>query len=81
LTCGKKVTMNWDLIWAAFLFVGTAGFVVLELRGASEPGGTLSGTLRRWLGISPPAERRWVFGGLFIALLAWFGIHILTPWL
>jgi hypothetical protein len=73
--------MNWDLIWGAFLLVGITGFVVLELRGTAEPGGTLSGTLRRWLGIRPPAERRWILGGLFLALLAWFGVHILTPWL
>jgi hypothetical protein len=78
--------MNWDLVWGGLLTAGFAAFLPLELLGLKDDGrgkhyGTFSAALRRWGGIEPKAKRRWVFGPMFALLLAWFGVHILTPWL
>lgn len=79
--------MNWDLVWLVFLAVAGIGFGVLEWQGFRDDRdgkknyGTLSATLRRWLGVDPPAGRRWLLSGVFLAALAVFGVHILTPWL
>jgi hypothetical protein len=82
-----EYTVNWDIAWAAVLAGFAAVFVPLELKGTTDwrdgkkNYGTLSATLRRWLGIDPQLPRRWPLRIGFAALLLWFGIHILTPWL
>lgn len=77
--------MNWDYVWAGVIVTFAAVFVPLELRGTRDNRGknygTLSATLRRWLGIDPPKPRRWPLRIAFTAFLVWFGIHILTPYL
>lgn len=77
--------MNYDLTWGLFLAAATAVFLPLELKGTSDGRGknygTLSATLRRWMGIDPPAPRRWWTRIAFSLALVVFGIHIVTPWL
>lgn len=77
--------MNWDVVWAGVLGAFAVVFLPLELKGTSDGRGknygTLSATLRRWLGIDPPQPRRWWTRIAFALLLTWFGIHILTPYL
>ncbi|TCO64940.1 hypothetical protein [Actinocrispum wychmicini] len=79
--------MDWDLVWGIFVSAATVGFGTLEITSlvTEHPGqgerATLSATLRKWLGIQPPAPRRWWARALFAGLLGWFGLHILTPWL
>jgi hypothetical protein len=77
--------MNWDIVWGTVLGGFAAVFLPLELTGTRDTRGknygTLSATLRRWLGIDPPLPRRWPLRIGFALLLVWFGIHILTPWL
>lgn len=72
--------MNSD-IWIAFLSTVAAAFGVLEGLGFEKPGGTLSETTRRWLGVSPHKPRRKVavplFTGGLAMFLAWFIPHIL----
>ncbi|MBP2331238.1 hypothetical protein JOF56_011623 [Kibdelosporangium banguiense] len=78
--------MNWDVVWGSVLGTFAVGFAVFETlglkaRNRGEQSGTLTATIRRWLGIDPQAPRRWWLGSLFGAFLAWFFVHILTPWL
>lgn len=76
--------MNWDAVWAVFVGVVILGFGWLEVSSLVVSHGkanTLSSKLRRWLGIEPQEPRRWWLGSGFLLFLAWFGIHILTPWL
>jgi hypothetical protein len=80
-----EVVVNWDLIWGSVLTGFAAVFLPLELTGTRDTRGrnygTLSAALRRWLGIDPPQPRRWWTRVLFGLFLAWFAVHILTPWL
>lgn len=72
--------------WITWLAVTAGSFTILEtLALATNIQGTLSLTLRRWLGIDPP--RRWrritipAFASALILFVAWFLPHILTNWL
>lgn len=66
--------------WAVWL-TGTVGtFAVLEtkaLRGrmADKPSGTLTATMRRWLGINPRARRRFLLAPAFAAFTAYLYLH------
>lgn len=68
-----------SLIWGTWLALVAAGFAGLETWAYREhrEGLTLSGTLRRWLGIHPRRKGRRLLGILFTLLLAWFAGHIL----
>lgn len=72
--------------WITWLAVTAGSFTILEtIALATNINGTLSLTLRRWLGIDPP--RRWrritipAFAATVILFVAWFLPHILTNWL
>lgn len=68
-----------SVAWATWLGLTAAGFAVLETLGYRFHGlqGTLSGTIRRWLGIHPRRKGRRLLGMLFALGLAWFAGHIL----
>lgn len=72
-----------DRTWLAWLAGLLATFGVLETRAliAREPGkpsGTLTSTMRRWLGVDPLRRRRWVCGATFVAFWAYLAAHFLS---
>lgn len=78
--------MNWDLAWQIFVAAAALGFASLETGAIAteQPGqdrNTLSAKLRYWMGVKPQAPRRWWTRLLFLGVLTWFEIHILTPYL
>lgn len=68
--------MNADIIWSLWVGAVIVTFAILEAIGQHKPGGTLSETLRRWLGINPPKPWRKAAAALLLAGLGWFGTHI-----
>ncbi|MFI9817587.1 hypothetical protein [Saccharothrix variisporea] len=73
----------WSRRWAAYLLACLGGFAVLEYLGIRSrrrggPNGTLTCALRRWLHIDPVGPRRRLGQAALVAVLAWFGLHIVT---
>jgi hypothetical protein len=71
--------------WAAWLIGVLATFFALEApalrqRVAEKPSGTLTATMRRWLGIEPAARRRTILGPLFGAFCTYLFGHFLFGW-
>jgi hypothetical protein len=71
--------------WLLWLTLTLAGFVAIEVpalrdRSRGKPGGTLTASLKHWIGISPHQRRRWILGPLFRGGLALLGVHILSDW-
>lgn len=68
--------------WSCWL-AGTLGvFAVLETRALKQrapgkPSGTLTSTMRRWLGLNPRHNRRYVCAPLFGAFVAYLWAHFL----
>lgn len=77
--------MGADRSWATWLLGTAVAFGVLEGRAlrtriAEKPSGTLTATLRRWIGVDPRSARRWMLAPLFGAFLTWLFGHILLGW-
>ncbi|WP_134667856.1 hypothetical protein [Amycolatopsis sp. CFH S0078] len=74
--------MNADQRWAGWL-AGTLGaFAVLEARALKarapgKPSGTLTATMRRWLGLKPRRARRFLLAPLFAGFLGYLWLHFL----
>lgn len=65
-----------DTTWLIWLIITLVSFAVLEALRFTQPTGTLSRTLRRWLGIEPHRWWRRITIPAFIAALALFTWHI-----
>lgn len=74
------------VLWGASSLIG---FGVLEYFGVTgsderrakgKRPGTLTATLRFWLGIDPPHWRRWILGPLFGGFCFYLFTHILFGW-
>lgn len=65
-----------DLAWCGFLAGVATAFGVLEYRGMRR-GGTLSATLRYWVGVEPDHWRRHPLRAVLLGVLGWFAVHIL----
>jgi Na+/H+ antiporter NhaC len=75
----------WDYIWAGFLTAVMLIGAILEWLGyISGKNGTLSDTLRRWLGIDPVQHYRNMAVPLFIsgviAIVVWLSLHLISSW-
>lgn len=69
--------MSSNLVWAVWAGVAFLSFAVLELWGLRRPGGTLSETLRRLLGVDPRKRWRGIAIALFLGALVALGWHVL----
>ena len=77
--------MSGDRTWGCWLAATLGAFAVLEARAlrtrtVDKPSGTLTATLRRWLGLNPRRGRRFVLGPLFAGFLAYLATHFLLGW-
>lgn len=74
--------MNDQTKWAAWL-AGTLGtFAVLETkalkaRSVDKPSGTLTATMRAWMGLKPRHRRRYLLAPAFAAFCAYLWLHFL----
>lgn len=68
--------------WSVWLFGVLSTFAwweykALRSRKPDVPSGTLTATMRFWLGVDPRCRRRFVMAPLFAAFLGWMGGHFL----
>lgn len=72
------------LKWGLWLAVTLGSFGLFEAQAIKDrtdkPSGTLTSTLRRWMGIDPPHWRRWIFGPLFGGFCFYLFTHFLFGW-
>lgn len=68
-----------NVYWLSWLFGVLFTFGVLEHRAYNKgkPGLTLSGSLRRWIGIDPKRRGRRLLGMAFVGFFTWLAVHIL----
>lgn len=73
---------NPNRTWAAWLIGVLGSFAALEYpalrrRVADKPSGTLTATMRRWLGLNPRARRRFILAPCFAAFVIYLWGHFL----
>ncbi|MFB9926013.1 hypothetical protein ACFORO_12460 [Amycolatopsis halotolerans] len=74
--------MDGTVPWSCWLAGTLTAFSILEARAlkARQPGkpsGTLTATMRRWLGLKPRRVRRYLLAPLFAGFLGYLWLHFL----
>lgn len=75
--------MNGNKTWSLWLLATLGTFAwwetkALKSRSAEKPSGTLTATMRHWMGVKPRARRRYLLVPAFTAFCAYLWLHFVA---